>query len=306
MKIKSILRKDARLRKIYSTLYTGKYCVATMISPVLNTKYRYKDVFGKLPNLEEPKTLEEKLVWLKLNNYIKNPLVIQCADKVRVREYVKSCGLESILNDVYGVYQKANEIDWNRLPNKFVLKWNFGAGYNIVCNNKEQLNIKKTIKQMNRWGKKKCWLPYSEMQYKYAPKRIICEKFLEDQDALGAIPDYKVYCFGGVPRAILVMHDRGRTIKGEFFDCNWNELKKPDHYVRAKETTKKPDCLEEMLEASRILSSPFPFVRCDYYIVNGKIYFGELTFTPAGGIHLSKTDIDGKDMSEYLDINYKE
>ncbi|RGS76395.1 ATP-grasp fold amidoligase family protein, partial [Coprococcus sp. AF21-14LB] len=239
---------------------------------------------------------------LKLNDYIQNPLVIQCADKYRVREYIEKCGYSHLLNELLGVYEHAKDIDWNSLPEKFVLKWNFGAGMNILCENKENLNITQTVKQLNKWEKLKYWLPYSEMQYKNTPKRIICEKYLDNTDELGVIPDYKVYCFHGEPLAILVMHDRGHEMKTEFFDINWNSLENTNKYKEVKEPTKEPSCLKEMLEASRSFSTPFPFVRCDFYIISGKLYFGELTFTPAGGLYVSQTKINGKGMEEYLHI----
>ena len=133
-------------------------------------------------------------------------------------------------------------------------------------------------------------------------KRIICEEFLIDNDNPDVIPDYKVYCFHGEPKAILVMHDRGHGIKSEFFDTKWELLENTEKYQRPEHMTPKPHCFDEMIEVSKKLSEPFPFVRCDFYVVNGKLYFGELTFTPAGGLYTSSTKIDGKDMSEYLHV----
>lgn len=301
MHIKNIVKKKFPwILKVYGA-YVAFYASAlTVISPTLNTKYRYKKGFGKKIDLKNPQTLNEKILWLKLNKYSNDPLVIQCADKYRVREYIKDCGCGDILNKLYGVYDSADEIPWDSLPNEFVLKWNFGAGMNIICADKSSLDIQKAKKQLKKWGKRKIWLPYSEMQYKYAPKKIICEKFLEQEDPTTPITDYKVYCFHSKPEAILVMHDRGKNIKTEFFDTNWNKLENTTNYEQYSISTPKPECLDQMLKACEILTKPFPFVRCDFYISNGKLYFGELTFTPAGGHYLSQTKIHGKDMSEYL------
>ena len=139
----------------------------TIISPTLNTKARYRYTFRKKLDLKNPQTLNEKILWLKLNKYMKNPLVIQCADKYKVREYVASCGCEDILNELIGVWDSAEDIPWDDLPNEFVLKWNYGAGMNIICTDKTQMDKEKVINQLKEWGRVKCWLSHSEMQYKY-------------------------------------------------------------------------------------------------------------------------------------------
>ena len=289
------------LRRIYRSMRETMYRIATVISPALNTKMRYHEKFGEKPDLKSPKTFNEKLLWLKLNRYMRNPLVIQCADKYRVREYITACGYGDILNDLLGAWDSPEEIPWNDLPEQFALKWNFGAGMNVICHDKSALDPKIVIEQMKKWGKQKCWLSHSELQYKYIDKKIICERFIECADQ-AVIPDYKVYCFNGHPQAILVMHDRGKTVKAEFFDADWNALPTPDKYQAPDVPTEKPECLSRLLEISRKLSEPFPFVRCDFYIVNEKIYFGELTFTPAGGLHTSETTVHGQSMADLLDI----
>lgn len=304
MSFKETMKKNKMIYKYYSLLNRLFYSCLTCISPVLNTKARYKRVFGRKLNLSNPQTLNEKILWLKLNRYMKDSLVIQCADKYRVREYVTMSGCGDLLNELYADYDSADKINWRELPNKFVLKWNFGAGFNIICTDKLTMDMNAVTKQMNKWGKQKPWLPYSEMQYKYAPKRIICERYLEKDPTEKSIPDYKVYCFHGSPLAILVIHGRGSKISAEFFNSSWDVLPPPSSkYEIVKSPTKKPKNLQQMLEASRRLSKPFPFVRCDFFIVEDKIYFGELTFTPAAGLFLSQTIIDNKDMTEYLDIN---
>ncbi len=278
------------------------FSMSTYISPVLNTKLRYRYLFKKKLNLNIPQTFNEKLLWLKLNRYNNDPLVIQCADKYRVRDYVKSCGYDDILINMIGAWNSAKDIPWEDLPDKFVLKWNFGAGMNIVCKDKNALERTQVIKQMNRWHKNKYWLSHSEMQYKHIPKKIVCEEYLEYQEE-STIPDYKIYCFHGRPEAVLVMHDRGcGRMTTEFFDTKWKPLENSSKYAAAFKETKKPECLDSMLQAAEKLSSPFPFVRVDFYVLGGKFYFGELTFTPAGGMYTSKTKINGKDMTEYLNV----
>lgn len=296
------MKKNKLLQSVYSTLLNAYFCLLTIVSPELNTKARFRSAYGRKLSLNNPQSFNEKLLWLKLKKYINDPLVKKCADKYRVREYIEECGYGTILNRIYGVYEHACEIPWDSLPNSFVLKWNFGAGMNIICKDKTILDVEGAIKQLNSWERVKYWLPHSEMQYKGAKKKIICEEYLVDRDNPDVIPDFKVYCFHGEPRAIFVMHDRGHGIKSEFFDVKWNLLENTDKYLKPKNITQKPKCLQEMLEVSRKISSPFPFVRCDYYIVNGKLYFGELTFTPAGGLYTSTTKIEGKDMSDFLHV----
>lgn len=302
MDLKGKERKFPLIRRGAQVVLTWLYCGLTCISPRWNTKARYRQVTGKKLNLANPGSFEEKLLWLKLNRYMKDPLVIRCADKYAVREYVAQVGCGDLLNELYGVYDTPGQIPWAQLPRKFVLKWNFGAGLNLVCDDKDKLDIPKEMKKLRKWEKSKPWLPHAEMQYKYAPKKIICEKFLEDPAGPGALPDYKVYCFHGEPKAVLVMHDRGRQVKTEFFDPQWNELENTAKYGGVEVATRPPACLDRMMEAARALSKPFPFVRCDFYVVGGKLYFGEMTFTPAAGLYVSKTKIEGKDMTEFLQV----
>lgn len=301
--MRKILGKITIVKLLYNFITNAFFCTITIFSPSLNTRLRYWCVYGKKLNLEKPTNFYEKLLWLKLKKYMYNPLVIQCADKFAVRKYVEKVGLSEILNDLIAVYDDPRDIDWDLLPDQFVLKMNFGAGMNVVCSNKNLLSADKVKRQLKIWMKKKCWLSHAEMQYKYAPKKIVCEKFLNCEGE-GAIPDYKVYCFNGNPKAVLVMHDRDVGVKTEFFDCEWNLLNNTKKYLSPDKVSLKPCCLNEMLNAARLLSKPFPFVRCDFYVVNGKLYFGELTFTPAGGLYTSQTDVHGTSMAELLDLSH--
>lgn len=158
--------------------------VLTVISPKLNTKVCYYVKYHRKLDLNNPITLDEKILWLKLNRYMYDPLVIKCADKYAVRQYVQECGCGNILNDLIGVYNSSSEINWDELPNQFVLKWNFGAGMNIICENKNELCKDEVLHQLDVWGKKRPWLGYSEMQYKFAPKKIVCEKLIKQEEII--------------------------------------------------------------------------------------------------------------------------
>ena len=296
MGFKDCLKKNKIIFNVCQKCLDAMFACATIMSPVLNTKLRYRSAFKKKLDLDNPTTLNEKLLWLKLNKYIKDPLVIQCADKYAVRQYINDCGCSEILNELIGVWDKADDIPWDSLPEKFVLKWNFGAGMNIVCDDKSKLNKVETIKKLKKWGKCKYWLSHSEMQYKYAPKKIVCEKYLND--GKGFLPeDYKVYCFNGEPKYILLCVGRefGHP-KFYFFDFDWNLCRISRDGLQAPEdfAVEKPKCIEAIYKYAKKLSSPFPFVRTDFYVVDDKIYFGELTFTPAGGLdsaRLPETDV---------------
>lgn len=163
---------------VYSKARELVFKAVSVVSPVWNTKLRYRVSFRKKLDLKDPKTLNEKICWLKLKRYMKDPLVIQCADKYRVRDYVEQCGCGDILNELYAVYRTADEIRWEDLPQQFVLKWNFGAGMNYVCMDKDAADRDAIIAQFRKWGKVKYWLTHSEYQYRYIPRRIVCERLL--------------------------------------------------------------------------------------------------------------------------------
>lgn len=183
------------------------FAMTSYISPRLNTRLLFLKKFGRLPKLRDPQTLNEKLLKLKLERFGSDPLVRQCADKYRVREFVRERGCGEILNELIAVYDRVEDIDWDSLPESFVMKWNFGCGYNIICPKKSRLDIEETKEQMKKWGREDFWAYYSELQYKDMPKKIIVERYLAPQEGIQP-EDYKFYCFHG--RAYCVMLCRGR------------------------------------------------------------------------------------------------
>lgn len=270
-----------------------KRCLS-LISPELNTKVVYRMKFKKSIDLEHPKTLDEKIQWLKLHTYRNNPLVNQCADKYRVRDYVAECNCGEILNELYGVYNNVDEVPWAALPNQFVLKWNFGCGQNLIVMDKSKLDIDAAKKKLKKWYRIRntFYLTYSELQYRGIPPKLICEKLIETED--GSLPlDYKLYCFNGVPHCVLVCSKRGEMEHGAqyyFFDKDWNLLR---YNNRGKDapadfTLPKPEGIEQVFDYAARLSKPFPFVRADFYLEHGEVTFGELTFTPCGGFDVNR------------------
>lgn len=289
-----------KLRDIYRSLMA----VISNISPTLTSQIYYFSKFKKKINLKNPQTFNEKLMYLKLNEYEHNELITKCSDKYKVREYVKECGLENTLNDLLGVYNNANEIDFSKFPNQFVLKCNHASGFNIICEDKSQLNIEKTKKKLNKWLKTDYWKYVAEMQYKNVDKKIICEKYLKSKDE-NSIEDYKIYCFNGKPTICLVCIGRnlGKP-KKFFFDQDWNLLKinKDSKELSNEYVIEKPANINEMYEYAKKLSKPFKFVRVDFYNYNGKVIFGELTFTPAGCTSTSYIDNWDQKLGEMLNI----
>lgn len=244
----------------------------------------YEFTFNKNMHWFFPKTFNEKLIWLSY--YWRHPLKTLCADKFKVREYVtNTCGLpDSLLVPLLGVYNNASEIDFEALPNEFVLKCNHGCGYNILVPDKMKLDYAEVKLQLETWLSDIYTGGVSEIHYlDIIPHLILCEKYLP---ALGAssIIDYKIHCINGNPEFVLVCYDRdeNEVAKLATFDKEWNQL----YYVINEENVKieKPKSLDRMYEYSSILSNKFPFVRVDFYDVDGNPYLGEMTFTPYGNM----------------------
>ena len=265
-----------------------------MISPRLNVKVVYFYKFKKPLDLDNPKTLDEKIQWLKLNTYRNNELVTKCADKYAVREYVANAGCGEILNELYGAYDSIMDVPWDSLPNQFVLKWNFGSGYNLIIQDKSKLDVDDAIKQLKSWYRKhnSFYLSYSELQYKDVKPKLLCEKLIESEG--GRLPiDYKFYCFNGIPEVVLVCVGRdtgGGHAKYYFFDREWKLKRYNKTGKEAPEgfTLPKPKNIDKLFEYAGILSRPFPFVRADFYLEDGVCYFGELTFTPLAGFDTNR------------------
>ncbi len=274
--------------------------VLTVISPSLNIKVMYFLSYKKKLSLSHPISFAEKIQYLRVKLYNNSDLVARCANKVDVRDYVEKCGYGFMLNDIIGIYNNVDEIPWDELPNQFAMKWNYGATYNIICNNKSELDIESAKKQMRKWGKSKYWLPYAEMQYKNCTKKILIEKYLQTNQ--GFLPyDYKLYVFNGKVIAVLVIGDRDGEKKGAFYDRKWNFIGTPEkHYKPFRSEVKKPNDFDLMIECAESLAKPFPFVRVDYFDYNGKAIFGEMTFTPAAGLYMATIPINGKEMGDYL------
>lgn len=269
----------------------------------LSSKIMYHAFVHKKLNLDLPSTFNEKLCWLKLREFPDNPQVIRCADKYEVYGYIQEKGYGNLLVGLIGVWDKAEDIDWDKLPNKFVLKCTHGCAYNIICTDKGRLNKKQTIKKLNVWLKEDFGMVSGEPHYSKIRRRIICEEFLH-----GELKDYKFFCFNGIPRfyyvAIIPDGDFHNNLRCDFF---WPNGEKTDFYRRDHKRfdilPEKPNNLNEMLKISEDLSSDFLFVRVDLMDVNGKLYFSELTFTPSAGIMPLVPEGTDERLGEWLDLS---
>lgn len=253
-----------------------------IISDESMSKLYYRIVLKKKLCLDNPQTFNEKIQWLKLYYYPHNPLVVNGSDKYAVREYIKEKGMTDRLVPLLGVFDRAEEIPWDKLPNSFVLKCNHGCAYNIVVHNKNKINYRSVTKQLNIWMKEdfgafNIELHYSQIRH----HRIICEEFLGDN-----ITDYKFFCFNGEPKCIYVstdlIHDRQARIGFFYLDGKKMPLHRDD-YIDIPEV-EFPNFYDDMFVDARKLCNAFPFVRVDFFVANNRYYFAELTFTPGAGM----------------------
>lgn len=247
---------------------------------MIRLQYRIK--MGKKLNLKQPKTYTEKIQWYKLNYH--NPLMTMCADKHLVRKYLEDRGYSDLACNEYGVYDRVEDIRYEDLPDKFVIKTTNGSGTNIICKDKTKFQIEKAKSELREWLKRDCYGLGREWAYKDITPRIIVEEFLEDKEnTYDGINDYKFLCFDGQVHYIVFDADRYVGHKRNIYDADWNYVDVGTDCDKLGDVVPKPEGLEEMKRVAEDLSNDFPCVRVDLYWVNHRIYFGELTFYPWTG-----------------------
>lgn len=260
--------------------------IATKISPTIANKMKYYMATGKKLNLKRPSNFNEKVVWLNL--YWQHDLIFMCADKVRVQEYCKMKNVPEITNKIYTVAEDANNLNWEILPNKFVLKTNNSSGTNIVVLDKDKLDKEKAIQQLNEWLSLNYSLYTTEIHYQKIVPLAFAEKFIESKTEIPI--DYKFFCFNGEPKFLSVIFGRSaESLKEDLvkvhYNLDWERI-----YIQKEEfepsrdiSLKKPKHFKEMIKYAKILSEEFPFVRIDFYEGSDNPILGEMTFTPSGG-----------------------
>ncbi len=257
----------------------------------LKLKFRLK--MGKKLNLKNPQTFNEKLQWLKL--YDRKPEYIMMVDKAAVKDYVaEKIGAEYVIPTL-GIYEKFDDIDFNALPNQFVIKCTHDSGGLVICKDKSKLNTRKAREKINKALNQNFYYHSREWPYKTVEPRIIVEEFLED-GSVNDLNDYKIFNFNGEPKFIQVDMDRFTDHKKNIYTTDWELCEFSFNYpCDPKKKVEKPENLDEMLKISRMLSKDIPYVRTDFYLVRGEIYFGEITFFPASGFgNFSPEEYDKK------------
>lgn len=235
-------------------------------------------------NLDDPKSFNEKIMWTKL--YYQNPLITTCCDKFAVKEYVKEKVGEGYYVPTIATWDDPDKINFDTLPERFVLKVNWSSGYNIIVKDKSSLDIAETRRTLKKWMEpdRNSYYQFFNWGFKHVKPIVYAEEYLEQND--GQLYDYKFHCFHGKSKVLLIASDRykEKSVAFDFFDMDFNPLPFTRGGRRSDTPVNKPEQYEEMVRIAEILAEPFPFVRIDFYEVQGKIYLGEMTFYPGGGI----------------------
>lgn len=266
--------------KIFMFLKHRNY--TDILSDKLYLKIIFKLRLGYSLDLKNPQTFNEKLQWLKL--YDRNPKYIQMVDKYEVRKYISENIGEEYLIPLIGVYNRFEEINFEELPNQFVIKCTHDSGGVVICKNKSKFDIRKAKEKIKKSMKKNFYYSGREWPYKNIKPKIIIEQYMEDKKAKELI-DFKIMCFNGIPKFSFTCSERYNDgLKVTFYNLSWEKMSFERHYPSSTKNIEKPKNYELMLELSKKLSKNIPFVRVDWYEINGKLYFGELTFYPGSGL----------------------
>ena len=302
------MRYNFRESKLHEILHNIHFFIYEILPPKYTISKVFKNKFGKKLNWKNPTNVNEKINWLKL--YSDTSLWSKCADKLAVRDYINDLGLADLLVPLYGFWKSPMDIDWNLLPQEFVLKANNGSGDVIVVRDKDSIDKEEIIKYYNKILSKPFGVFSGEPHYKKIVPFILAEQLLDSskQPIESSSPtDFKVWCFHGKPYCIWVCFNRTKEhAYVESHDLDWNYHPEHSvftgHFLDGKGAYPKPVELGEMLDYAAKISSPFPEVRVDFYIIDHNIYFGEMTFTSNGGYMDFYTDEFLNEMGKQIDL----
>lgn len=295
--------KDVMLKPL---AWWGERCPRAVV------QLRYLLRFGRLPDLRHPKDLNEKILYLKL--FTDTSRWTMLADKYQVRQYVADCGLSDTLVPLYGAWERVEDIPFADLPDRFMLKANNGDGKGtnrkIVRQDMTAADWQRLREELNRWlSLKHIGALAGEPQYRGIRPMILAEQLLPADDRQSSLVDYKLWCFGGEPYSFLVCSNRKENGHDAFLGCydlEWNHH--PEHmvasgrYPQEPKPLPRPQCLEEMIRVARVLSKGFPEVRVDLYEAQGRVWFGEMTFTSLGGMMNYYTPAYLREMGERVEL----
>lgn len=269
--------------------YFLQKCVR-LLSPYIKDDKKYLSLlyranYGKKLNWDSPQYFAEKMQWLKLNN--RNPEYVVMADKVKAKDWVaEKIGNEFIIPTL-AVWERAEDVDFDSLPDKFVIKCNHNSGTGMyICKDKSQMDTEKVRAELRKGLNENYYELGREWPYKDIPRRIIAEQFMEDNEHPGDLADYKFFCFNGEPHFCQVIRDRSTKETIDIYDMNWDLMPFVGLNPIARNgltSVPRPLHLEKMIEICKTLSKGMPFGRIDLYVINDNIYFGEITFFPMNG-----------------------
>lgn len=275
------------------------------LSPVSYVKHQYKYITHHKLNLKNPVRYTEKLQYLRLFVYPKDQKVIKAAGRAGVREYLTEKGFEKYLIPVYGIYDRFDDIDFDKLPNQFVMKCTHACAFNQIVLDKTIFNKEEARKKFNKWLKTNYGKKTVERHYSPIKPQIIIEKYLGSAEKLPV--EYKIHVFNGKAKYMYVVTGRGKDIRYNNYYTDWTPFDGAQFngWKKREEGVPVPSNWNEMVQLAEEMAKDFPFVRVDLYNIDGKIYFSELTFTPAKGTLIFDDDKADYEIGKWLDIkNY--
>lgn len=261
---------------------------------------RYQKEFKRQIDLKKPLTFNEKIKWLMV--YYREPFLHMLVDKYEVRRYVAERAGSEVLNDIYGIYDTPDQIDWDHMPEEFVLKATHGSGFNILCKDKSLLDIGEARAKLKQWLAIDYYHEAKEWGYKHLRRRIMAERYLHGDNG-NPVHDYKVFCFHGEPKFTQVDTERFVDHRRDLYDLEWRLLPVTCTYAHCNSPVPRPERLAEMMDVARALSRELPFVRVDLYISVGRIRFGELTLYPGDGSEAFNPDEWDVRIGRWLDLS---
>ena len=269
--------------KLYAIWFVGRILPKIVFFDKLYLKILYKYHMKKKLNLKNPQTYNEKLQWLKL--YDRKPIYTNMVDKYEVKNYVKNIIGSQYIIPTYGVWDKFDDIDFAKLPNQFVLKCTHDSGGIVIVKEKKQLDIKKAKRKINHCRVRNYYLNNREWPYKNVKPRVLAEQYMVDESGY-ELKDYKFFCFDGKCKAMFIATDRNAKTETcfDFYDENFNHLPFTNGHPNSKKKIKKPDNFDLMINLAEKLSENIPQCRVDFYNINGRVYFGEITFFHWSGL----------------------
>jgi hypothetical protein len=261
-------------------------------------KLAYRGQIGKKLKIDAPVTYNEKLQWLKL--YDRKPEYSRYVDKYEVQQHIRETIGEKYLIPMLGLYSSVEEIDWDSLPDRFVLKCTHGSGTNIICTDKDNLDTAEAEEKLRGWMKRSWYWYGREWPYRDVKPRIICQEFISDS---GRTPDdYKVLCFNGKAKFIEVHMDRFGDHKQDLYDEGWNKVSIIQGMTPSELVYEKPACFDEMMRLSEELAADMYHVRIDWFVVDERLYFGEITFYDGAGFYAFDKVEDDRKMGNLIHL----